>query len=86
MFSYPGGASDVTQKIILDEIARSLLFHAQASELIADFYTTTPSSVHTKMMRQDLGVILDQQVGQDHHQMIVQYKRKIDSQGRQIAT
>ena len=75
MFSFLGGALDVTQRTMLDGIAQSLLFHAQASALIADSYIITPGSVHTRMISQDLGVILDQQADQDRHQLIVHHKK-----------
>ena len=84
-FSFLGAALDVIQRTTLDGIAQSLPFHAQASALIADSYIITPSSVHTRMISQDLGVILDQQADQDRHQLIVHHKKRIDNQGRQIA-
>ena len=70
---------------MLEGIVQSLPFHAQESALIVGFCNMTPNCVPIRMIGQDLGVILNQQADQGHHQLIVHHKKRNDNQGRQIA-
>ena len=86
MFFHLDAVSDATHRDILDETARSLLFHAHVSVTIVGSFIMNLINVHTKMVHLDLEVVPGQLAGQDHLQQIVSLQRKIDSQGRPNAT
>ena len=68
MFFHPAAVSDATPRDILDETARSLLFHVHVS--VGSFIMHL-INVHTKMVHLDLEVVPGQLAGQDHLQQIV---------------
>ena len=85
MYSFLVGASDAIRKTTRVEIAQSLQLHVQASVLTVAFYIMTLRCVHIKMTSLDLGVILDHQVIQGLHQLIVPHRNRNDKQGRLTA-
>ena len=82
MFFHLDAVSDAIHRDILDETARSFLFHAHVSALTVGSFTMNLLNVHTNMVYLDLQVDPGQLAGRDHPQQIVPQQRKIDNLGR----